>query len=608
MFFNLVGTKNEKEMKDFQKQLQEIYWPEKRYESYVSLLPSKTKISRASSHAEKSKLINIALEKITRNVQKKLYNNKHNMPFMDNYHRYFLQRYMSNQPIVNPRKQIGEIIRLSRSDKGNFSKNFGNFNHFNNVVLVTAQLINYFNHENRIREILDFYTNNEIPEKDEFIINVAYSDKPDMRTFRLLISAFYHDLGKTVVNHRHGMEGSIIIGSQSTVAQFQLDTIVKEYREDYQFEREDLLFLSDMLLYHDIFGTLATGEAGYTRLVEAIRNFKTYSLKELPSLSKMKVSCQRNIFDLWVLNLADIIASLGVEEKSAGKTVWKEKLEEQTVWTNNELSQKHIYSFLNRENPNKTQEDKTAGPYPSGSEKRLSSIDSKKSSILVHDLRIAINLLDSYTEQTHTDDTSNLMKLANERSRHHVVERIARLVSSCLCYSVDQQLSISSKEAIRQIWNIPFEYYSASVFNGINAVGDFQDFCSRAASVGSLDYALGFFSAIAKRALERVNEELEGSEPETGWIRSRASLEISTPEFESRANAQLIVDNYTNVVVKILHHLLFKNSVNSDLTNFEFKDASDRLTENKIERILGLEGPYRSSQSIQLIMQTIFMY
>ena len=44
------------------------------------------------------------------------------------------------------------------------------------------------------------------------------------------------------------------------------------------------------------------------------------------------------------------------------------------------------------------------------------------------------------------------------------------------------------------------------------------------------------------------------------------------------------------------------------LRNIEFEDASKRLTTEKIDKIIGMEGPYRARTSIESILQTIFVY
>ncbi|MFM7479345.1 MAG: hypothetical protein ACKO2T_27465, partial [Microcystis aeruginosa] len=67
-------------------------------------------------------------------------------------------------------------------------------------------------------------------------------------------------------------------------------------------------------------------------------------------------------------------------------------------------------------------------------------------------------------------------------------------------------------------------------------------------------------------------------------------------------------DNYVITVIQILGHLLFREQSLDNPRNVEFNDATKRLTENKINQILSFEGPSRARKSIDLILQTIYVY
>jgi len=40
---------------------------------------------------------------------------------------------------------------------------------------------------------------------------LVYKNSPDNRTFKLMLAAFYHDLGKTIIDARHPMEGLLFL-------------------------------------------------------------------------------------------------------------------------------------------------------------------------------------------------------------------------------------------------------------------------------------------------------------------------------------------------------------------------------------------------------------
>jgi hypothetical protein len=216
-----------------------------------------------------------------------------------------------------------------------------------------------------------------------------------------MLAGFYHDIGKTVADPRHAVEGAIILGYHTTLAQYQLHEIVHAYdhdnSHDYSFEREDLLYVADLVLYHDHFGTLGTGEDGYMALVNVIDSIKRYSLKQASENRDERLTQQMRwtrcyLFDLWLLNVADIIVSM------------KNKWDEQPEWENAEEARKRIRSFLT----------------------------DKGGSNRIHDLKIAFDLLTLISEKTHSDDLARLESAAHDCSKRHVIERLRRLMTSAL--------------------------------------------------------------------------------------------------------------------------------------------------------------------------------
>jgi hypothetical protein len=480
-------------------------------------------------------------------------------PFTDRFRKYFQKKLRENKP-------------------GNDDP-LGNLYHFENVVAATARLIEHFKTSTNVLELFKqsyHPTKHELEDLKSLCKTVSYGDIPDMRTFKLMLAAFYHDLGKTVVDHRHGMEGAIILTDNTTQSQYQLGSMAKKYSTAYALGRDDISFFSDLLFYHDQFGMLSTGESGYLRLVDAVDRIKRCSMKYMGCVEKQDACSYQSLFDLWLLNIADIIVSI------------KDKFIEQGVWLAKKSAKNKIKEFFEQK-------------HQAGS--------------LTHDLRIAFRLLKEHNREMHTDDTSALGKAAQEQCKQHAAQRIRRILTASLDLALEKKPDEPEWKAemegiIKGIRGLSMGYKNSAVVRSIQSIGDLQEFCIRLSWIGSMDYSLGFFSKIAKRALEKISEELspetnqdilssqETSKKEptvwqkTNWIRPR-DKEKDTKLFGDEAgtyldkvNAQFFIDNYADIVVRIFGHLLFRERTIESLRNIEFEDARTRLTEEKIDKIL----------------------
>ncbi len=531
-------------------------------------------------------------------------------PFIDRFHQYFLERKWNA-----PKIPVGQQLTLHQEEntKKNYSRHSGDYKHFMNVVSAVARLIMFFQNSENIVECV-FKTMPQFeqrePEIQEFCNAVAYGGKPTPRTFQLMLAAFYHDLGKTIVSHRHGMEGSIIISDHTSRSWYQLNRISQQYPgfDEKGFRQDDLLFVSDLVLYHDIFGTLTTGETGYLRLVDVLDRIKRFSLKhsEEEKIGKKLEEQwnQRYLFDLWLLNVADIMTSI------------RSKWERQTNWNDPSEAQKMIKDKFFSE------------PH--------------KSSALRHDLWVARNLLGEYHGKNHTDKTSALEEKAIDYSERHGVERVRRFIYATLTDVIHKQISERSeitqqqKNSILQtVFDVRMEtnnldendrfnkyiiericsksVMNSAILKAIRAVADLRDFCANFSLIGQMDYALGFFEKIASRALELVHKDLNNPNATlTNWISSRDSLSIGMGQdaktFYEQIQASSFVNNYTMLVVQMLSRLIFREKPLYRMRNIEFHEATNRLTIEKIDTILSLNGPYKSKRTTQLILQTVFLY
>ncbi|CAG0993974.1 hypothetical protein GEOBC_02529 [Geobacteraceae bacterium] len=591
MLYNLVNADDEK-FKTIIAYLKDAYWPKKVYEDHLKAgkEPKLPLWPKAPPPVTMIKEIKDALEDIRKHIctEEKLYVifsstksapvDKEVFPFVDRFHKYFFERQWTD-PIRDPAdpRNIDQLLHLDSRDEGNYSKNFRDYYHFINVVMATARLIEYFSIQSNAEALLT----NQKSKKD--MVNAMYHspnkpDIPDIRTFKLMLAAFYHDIGKTVVPHRHGMEGGIIltdhtINSRTTPPLFLLNEIVKKYDPNYRLEDDDLLFIADLLFFHDRFGTLSTGESGYLQLVNIVDCFKRYSLKETRTDSRQnQIKLSRCcIFDLWILNLADIIVSI----RRTDKGIFQEK------WLSKDKAQSGIKTFIN----------------------------SKKADSLKHDLCIAFALLDELNKHWDSDNISQLEVIASNYANRHVVERIRRLLLSSLAMDFNAEYEEVFDNELEKLAELSEANWNSIIRGCIQSVSEFSEFSNRLAWIGQMDYSLGFLHEIVKRALKKVKEEksIEGKGPCTGWSCRIAPINLKK-EFQNKIDAQLFASNYASTVIRILEHLLFREREINKLCNLEFVEATNRLTDEKIDKITSMEGPFQAGRAVQLILQIIFSY
>lgn len=597
MLYHLPFVTDDESFKEMVCSINNAYYPEEDYKKMVKDLPGWEDLPDADIRLKE---INDSLQKIINNLCNRneyshgLYevydakgeklNNRFPLPYLERFHRFFLDRKWT-YPYLHPRREGQNIFRLHppsqheiecssgmESASINYSKNCGDHSHFRNVVNAAARLIYYFSDKNNINNIFNKegkeYSFSKNSDFDTLSEQLAYKDRPNNRSFKLMLAAFYHDLGKTVDYHRHGMEGATILGNNVMDAVFDLRHIVKAYGEN-SFDRDDLLFISLLIFYHDQFGTLGTGEAGYLRLVDLIHRIRSFSVKA--NLKDQKIQGRRSLFDLWVLNIADIMVSLD------GK-----KFEKQMKYESFTGSQEAIKWFLSQE----------------------------KSQALQHDLRVAVKLFDEHNINHHEDDLTALELSAMDYAKRHVVERIKRLLR-CLLVDRGEELQYLfgySSEAywiIKKIGEFPDSKWNSTISRCIYSEGDYTEFAKRFSWIGQLDYAFVFFNKIVERALFLVSE----GPNYTNWIidNSKCHKEYDK-EFLARTNAEFFLDNYTSTVMQILEHLLFREKEIDRMRNMEFWVAGQRLTNEKIDRIITIEGPYRTRRSVQLALESIFIW
>lgn len=535
------------------------------------------------------------------------------MPFLERFHLYFFERQW-NTPYMAPHLCMNDLFNLIRSKDpiDNFSKNSGNYFHFLNVVAAMAHLIHFFSQP----ENFDLIKADAFPkDKSEVLCDILkYDPNGDQRTFLLMMAAFYHDIGKTIVDHRHAMEGAMILSNYPSQVLYYLKEISASYT-GINFEQTSLLYIADLLYFHDLYGTLSTGENSYLKLTEVMKRLYRYGDE---NDSNRYNDFYRHIFDLWLLNLADIIVSIS------------NKYELQD-WVEKPFAEKEtdIRSFLGDQlNPIVPQ----------------LSMEKDHGNRLKHDLKLTYLITDTFSSRHHAEYLDIVEKKLYEEAGAHAIERIRRLIQCCFSSDI---INIAYKKVIDFFPNfkshvtslrngdqttlyeyipsffeglntIPDMALNKTIDNSIKSLGDFREFCKRFSWVGQMDYSLGFFKMIAGRALRQVLKEMIDPVDtlRTGWINdkkddfiNRTAGNIDKGQFLDKINAFYFVDNFVISLIYIINYLLFRERYFQEtVRDLEFKNSSERLTPEKIDKILFFEGPARASRATMLTMETIFIY
>jgi hypothetical protein len=572
MLYHIV---QERHFSDSFERIKESFWPGKELlasvADHIARLKEMPRINVFYS--------NVSAQRIT----------QYKFPFAGRYLAFLLKGKLWDCIIGSAQKKV--TLEVKDSD------NFGNFNHFLNVISALARLIEYFSDPHRVTRIFqqNLVRHTDPPSIVDFAKlgrELCFSDLPSKRSFILMLAGYYHDIGKTIINRRHGLEGSLILSEYTSVSLFQLSEIAKSYQ--IHFTSQDLTFISDLILFHDIFGTISTGETGYLRLLEVVDSMKRASLI-LPRIGDVKCRSRRNLFDLWLLNAADIIVSLD------GK-----KFRCQEEWQSRKTAFKRLDEFFN---PSKKNPSKGEG--------------------IAHDFWVSLKMMNVHNHHKHSDNLSGLKQIAFDFSKRHVVERIRRLIAETVMGKGEKSERVNVRTILHAIQSeMTEDQITSSIVKAICANEDFQTFCDKMAWIGHMDYALGFFEKILKKAMEYVDKELEfnaryrqrrlhgltsgGDVPEdcerTGWIRDKQAAHLNNSRVNVGTESLHFLQNYCSVIVQIIQYLLVRWGFIREIINLEFSDAQERLTDEKVRQIINLEGPFRFKRSIEVILRTVFVY
>jgi hypothetical protein len=175
----------------------------------------------------------------------------------------FLNAYKSNNNIPFA-KELQTLANTKGKD--------GNINHFVNVIFAMRHLMDY-----AVKEL-------------------GFAIENDRRLLGI-IAAFYHDLGKTKIDHRHALVGSIMLenAASDTIASFSVIS------SDHSKIADKLPLIAVIVRYHDVFGMSSTGEASAASLERAVKALREVTVSD--------AALAGAIDDLWMLNVADTVVS-----------------------------------------------------------------------------------------------------------------------------------------------------------------------------------------------------------------------------------------------------------------------------------------------------------
>ncbi len=419
----------------------------------------------------------------------------------------------------------------------------GHYNHFCNVAASLAHFLSYA--ERQMDALLP---------KGEDGVERAFSSQ---RKLDSMFKAYYHDVGKTIVSRRHAVEGSALFAEPKASVRFRFDEIFAQYPECGIDSRT----LSDYAVNigaHDLLGTISTGENGILSASSAINSFKSLYADD-------KGRVKTAVFDLWLLNVADIIVS--INHFIPGYTKWDAQ---PWQWT-------------------------APGNMDGDIEKLLNSY---KGAYLLEDLDFTLQIAAA-------DDSFEYAKaLAAKRSAH----RFQRLARQTLGDVLERSKTFPARLKDKVIERLEDDALIPSIEALLR--GEFGDsYGQYFGTMLQFDYALGFFSKLAAQSAKWLEVELSGGSFRTGWIYNQKIPKGSGYHgaFLDRYNAECIVNNFMMVLAGIFGEV---HRLTSDIEswNIEFEDAGNRLTPSKADKLLYFDGAYRAGNARVLLMREIMLY
>jgi hypothetical protein len=424
-----------------------------------------------------------------------------------------------------------------------YSDNVGHYNHFCNVVAAMAHIIVY----------AEAHPEVFIPEHDDSVEKTFSAQ----RKLDNMLTAFYHDIGKTIIFRRHAIEGKSLLTEPKASVRYRFETIFNEF-PDCELSPQTLSRYGEFIGSHDMFGTIGTGENGILSMSGVISRLKSLYNDDC---GKVKTA----VFDLWLLNLTDIIVSIGDFIPGYSKFAaqpWQE--------TKPGNMDNYIEQFLS----------------------------SYKGVYLLKDLHVALEIAGS-------DEPYSTAKILAEKN---AAQRFRRLARQTLGEAVKGSKIFTAAQKEEVIKLLDSDTAIASVKEILR--GEFgEEYGKRFGTMLQFDYALGFFLKLSGQAVKMLETELTGGSFRTGWLYNQKIPTGNTypSDFLDSYNAECIVNNYIMVLAGIFGEI-HRLTADIESFNIEFDDAANRLTPSKADKLLFLDGAYRAGNARVLLMREIMLY
>lgn len=148
----------------------------------------------------------------------------------------------------------------------------------------------------------------------QFMKEIGQSGSRGRVSSLLKLSALYHDIGKFVRKPRHGQQGYYVLEMDVKELYLhdldKLKSCMKEFIPEEEIE-QSLSFVGQVIRYHDLIGTLSTGESSYLRLC-----FVDASSLEYYGISDSEESQNISPYDFYdfllILTLADMAGTFSL--------------------------------------------------------------------------------------------------------------------------------------------------------------------------------------------------------------------------------------------------------------------------------------------------------
>lgn len=387
----------------------------------------------------------------------------------------------------------------------------------------------------------------------------------------LLYTALYHDIGKIVVKARHGPIGADIIKDSGEPER-------KRFYDSGFKTHDEILLMSDLIRFHDYFGTLQTGEASYSLFVEVLYPVTNYSL----SIKEYKDDFLDYLF---LICVADVFSSINQDYI---KEVFSIMSHDYHIIkeTDKEIGNKNKYIQKNEQND-------------------FDDIVSK--------------------------DFNDIIEILKSKSEYHTYERLRRLLRSGF-NRVDKRSLEKYKQLAITIFPEEKNKYSKGVFlvndwfkrfseDNINdispimaclrAINVKKEFYSEFALVCKIDYGLGFITEFLR---ELIKAELIKAEMKNILLQYFEKMEIQddivkneikkvgvlqTPHNLRRDLAMTVVELINNIIETYGKSTSGETRIGIGLERLS--NISDKEREKIINRFKGEKGVFKKAEAYSRI-------